>query len=75
LRGRRKAALFFAQVFLVRRKCGAQAFCEGKTLAQGGIHFRRASEIIYGVPSGPVRWGELGDSAVYLGRKAFFNLK
>ena len=28
-----------------------------KTLAQGGIHFRRASEIIYGVPAQPAAWG------------------
>ena len=39
-----------------RYKC----FCGAKTLAQGGIHFRRASSIT-GVPTGPDPWGANGN--------------
>ena len=42
---------------MTRRRCGAQAFRPGETLAQGRIHSARASEIGSGgpraVPAGP----------------------
>ena len=47
-------------VVQLRRECAVQVFSKRKTLAQGGIHSRRASAI----KRGPRRQGRRGDDAL-----------